>query len=61
VSAKPGRDLFFRVPAGGPDAQVMHVSMKCAAGHAQPTPRRKAAGENRVREGAPGSHPYRVR
>lgn len=28
ASAKPGRDLFFRVPAGGPDAQVMHVSMK---------------------------------
>jgi hypothetical protein len=28
ASAKPGRDLFFRVPAGGPDAQVVHVSMK---------------------------------
>ena len=49
ASAKPGRDLFFRVPAGGPDAQVVHVSMKCAAGPAQPTPRRKAAGVTRVR------------
>jgi len=28
ASAKPGRDLFFRVPAGGPDAKVVHVSMK---------------------------------
>lgn len=59
ASAKPGRDLFFRVPAGGPDAQVVHVSMKCAAGPAQPTPRRKAASLPRARVCL--SHPYRVR
>ena len=48
-SAKPGRDLFFRVPAGGPDGpQPVHVSMKCATGPAQPTPRRKAAGVTQV-------------
>ena len=30
-SAKPGRDLFFRVPAGGPDQQIVEVFMKCVA------------------------------
>ena len=48
-SAKPGRDLFFRVPAGGPEGpQPVHVSMKCATGPAQPTPRRKAGGVTQV-------------
>ena len=37
------------VPAGGPDGpQPVHVSMKCATGPAQPTPRRKAAGVTQV-------------
>lgn len=30
-SAKPGRDLFFRVPAGGPDQEIVEVFMKCVA------------------------------
>ena len=28
ASAKPGRELFFRVPAGGPDSQLIEVFMK---------------------------------
>jgi len=28
ASAKPGRELFFRVPAGGPDSQIIEVYMK---------------------------------
>ena len=27
-SAKPGRELYFRVPAGGPDHQIIDVYMK---------------------------------